>query len=722
MTEQAANSSENRKLKRSRHFRINIFFFGVFLIFTLLIIRLGVIQIVKGEEYTKEVSRTEANISSYPAPRGKMYDRYGRVVVDNVSVPAITYTVEKSTKTADKLKTAKKLAEFIEVEEKDLQYTAEQKSERDIRDYWLAANEEEAKTLLTKKDLEKSGNEQYKLQVERVPSNEVDEIRRNPEELEMAVLFKRFSAGYQYEPQVIKSQAPPKDKVPSAKNMLTNDEMARVSENIESMPGINIITDWNRNYVYGDTLGSILGGVTSSSQGILQERKAYYQARGYARNDRVGKSRLEYQYEEYLNPRKAKVEYVTDKNGNTISEKVVDPGRRGLDLQLTFDAELQKEAEKIIEEELKKVVAVSPYADRAFAVMMDPYQGDIIAMAGKGYDRYNSKKYYDFSYGAYTTQYEMGSAVKGATILAGYQEGLQPGTSFNDSVPILLKGAKPKKSLHPSGWVDDREALEVSSNVYMFRTAMEIADIPYVPNGKFPAGPAALQKFRNLNDQFGLGVPTGIDLPGEAHGQRSHPDTVGGLLLDVAIGQYDTYTPLQMAQYISVIANGGYRIEPRVVKSIHEPVNENKLGPLVVEKEPEILNAINNTPNEIERIKAGMKLVTKGSRGTARAYFKGLDVAGKTGTTQSFYTNIQLGIKAKPVSNVTFVGYYPTDHPKVAFSVTVPGVREKSSATTASRVIADRLMKAYTELEKKYKGQENISQVKMEESKESELN
>ncbi|AZB44817.1 penicillin-binding protein 2 [Bacillus sp. FJAT-42376] len=704
-------------MKRSRHFRINIFFFCVFLIFTLLIVRLGVVQIVKGEEYTKEVSRTEANISSYPAPRGKMYDRYGRVVVDNVSVPAITYSVEKSTKTEDKLKTAKKLAEYIEVEEEALQYTAEQKSERDIRDYWLAAHQEEAAKLLKKKELKKSGKEQYKLQVERVPDKEVEEIRTNPEELEMAVLFKRFSAGYQYEPQIIKSQAPPKDKVPSAKNMLTNDEMARVSENIESMPGINIITDWNRKYAYGDTLGSILGGVTTSSQGILQERKSYYQSRGYARNDRVGKSRLEYQYEDYLNPRKAKIQYVTDKSGKTISEKVVDPGRRGLDLELTFDAELQQQVEKIVEEELKKVVGDSPYADRAFVVMMDPYQGDILAMAGKGYDRYNSKKFYDFSYGAYTTQYEMGSAVKGATLLSGFQSGLKPGTSFNDNVPILLKNAKPKKSLHPSGWVDDREALEVSSNVYMFRTAMEIADIPYVPNGKFPAGPDDLQKFRNLNDQFGLGVPTGIDLPGEAHGQRSHPDIVGGLLLDVAIGQYDTYTPLQMAQYISVIANGGFRVEPRVVRSIHEPVNENKPGPLVVEKDPKILNGINNTPGQIERIKEGMKLVTKGSRGTARAYFKGLDVAGKTGTTQSFYTNLQKGIKMKSVSNVTFVGFYPTDHPKVAFSVTVPSVRNKSNSTTASRVIGDRIMKAYVNLEKKYEGQEDKSTVKLEDEK-----
>ncbi|EPR66047.1 Cell division protein [Cyclobacterium qasimii M12-11B] len=76
---------------------------------------------------------------------------------------------------------------------------------------------------------------------------------------------------------------------------------------------------------------------------------------------------------------------------------------------------------------------------------------------------------------------------------------------------------------------------------------------------------------RNYYSQFGLGVKTGIDLPQESAGMQTTPKTVGGLILDLAIGQYDTYTPLQMAQYISVIANGGYRVQPRIVTSIHKP-------------------------------------------------------------------------------------------------------------------------------------------------------
>ena len=87
MTEQNTNKSEERKLRKSRYVRINVFFFLVFLLFVALIVRLGVVQIVQGEEFSKEVSRTESDYASLPAPRGKMYDRYNRVVVDNTRVP-----------------------------------------------------------------------------------------------------------------------------------------------------------------------------------------------------------------------------------------------------------------------------------------------------------------------------------------------------------------------------------------------------------------------------------------------------------------------------------------------------------------------------------------------------------------------------------------------------------------------------------------------------------
>lgn len=680
MTEQNTNKSGERKLRKSRYVRINVFFFLVFLLFVALIVRLGVVQIVQGEEFSKEVSRTESDYASLPAPRGKMYDRYNRVVVDNVRVPAITYTVDKTTKAEDKIETANKLAEFIDYKE---EYLEEELKERDIRDYWLASHPTEAKELLTKKELELKPSETYKLQVDRVPVEEINKIKSSKEQKELAYIYTRFSSGYQYEPQVVKSLD------------LTDKEVSLVAEHLEQLPGVDVITDWGRKYPY-ESLGTIFGGVTSPEQGILQSREDYYKARGYARNERVGKSYLEYQYEDYLNPRKAKVEYISDKNGNIISEEVVDEGQRGYDLKLSFDMELQMEVEKIVEDELRKASRNHFLMDRAFVVMMDPYQGDVLAMVGKMLDPDDRNgEMLDFAYGTFATQYEAGSTVKGATVLAGYQDGMPIGQSYSDAA-IKLKGTKPKSSYTYMGTPNDLTALRRSSNVYMFRVAMRIADINYVPNGPFNATTEDFQKLRNYYAQFGLGVPTGIDLPQESSGLINTPDNPGKLL-DIAIGQFDTYTPLQLAQYVSVIANGGSRVQPRIVTSIHSPVEDSTLGPVAVDKSPKVLNRVNNTPEEIKRVQQGFRLVV--TSGTASAYID-YDVAGKTGTSQTNYYGPKREYWGRQTNNLNFVGYYPSKNPEVAFSVVVPWASNDQDAV--NKHIANRIVKAYMDLQEKY--------------------
>lgn len=681
MTEQSANASEQRKLRKSRYVRINVFFFVVFLLFVALIVRLGVVQIVQGEEFSKEVSRTESDYATLPAPRGKMYDRYNRVVVDNKSVPAITYTVDKTTKTADKIDTAKKLSEFISYKK---EFLKEELKDRDLKDYWLASNPDEAKDLLKEKELTLKPSETYKLQVERVPEDEIAAIKKDLQELELAYIFKRFSSGYQYEPQVVKSTD------------LSENEVSAVAEHLEMLPGVDVITDWGRKYPYDTTLKTIFGGITTPEQGIPQDREDYFSARGYARNERVGKSYLEQQYEDYLNPRKAKVEYISDKSGNIVSEKVIDEGQRGYDLKLSFDMELQMKVEEIVEDELRKASGSHFLMDRAFVVMMDPYQGDVLAMVGKMLDPENrSGEMLDFDYGAFATQYEAGSVVKGATVLAGYQDGMPIGQSYYDTT-LYFKGTPSKSSYKNLGTMNDLSALKLSSNVYMFHVAMRIADVTYVKNGPLDISDADYQKLRNYFAQFGLGVPTGIDLPSESAGMIGEQDTAGKIL-DIAIGQFDTYTPLQLAQYTSVIANGGSRVQPRIVTSIHQPVEEAELGPIVVDKEPNVLNKINNTQEEIERVQQGFRQVV--TSGTASRYID-YDVAGKTGTSQTHYYGPKREYWGRDTNNLNFVGYYPSGNPEVAFSVVVPWASNDGDAV--NKHIANRIVKAYIDLQKKY--------------------
>lgn len=369
---------------------MNVFFFIIFLLFVALIVRLGVVQIVQGEEYSKEVNRTEVDISKYPAPRGKMYDRNGRVVVDNINVPAISYTVEKTTKATDKLETAEKLSELITIDTEFLK-------ERDLRDYWLARHSEEAKDLLTKEELKLEPKETYQLQVERVPASEITKIQNDPKEMQLAAFYTKFSSGYAYEPQIVATN-------------LTKEEVSLVAERLEYLPGVDVITDWDRYYPYEGVFRSIIGGV---ADGIPQDNESFFTARSYARNDRVGKSYLELQYEDYLNPRKAQLKYTTNKDGETVGQEFVDNGRRGYDLKLSVDIELQKRVDEIVESRLleAKRHPDNYMLDRAFVVMMDPYNGDILSMVGK---RYNDGEVLNYDVGAFTSQYEMGSTVKGA--------------------------------------------------------------------------------------------------------------------------------------------------------------------------------------------------------------------------------------------------------------------------------------------------------------------
>ncbi|MBM7603607.1 cell division protein FtsI/penicillin-binding protein 2 [Metabacillus crassostreae] len=694
MTDQNTNASEQRKLRKSRYVRINVFFFLVFILFVALVVRLGVVQIVQGEEFSKEVSRTESDYARLPAPRGKMYDRYDRVVVDNKSVPAITYTVDKTTKTQDKIDTAKKLSQFISYEP---EYLAEELKDRDIRDYWLAANPEEAKALLSEEELKLKPSETYKLQVERVSEKEIEAIKANQEEQELAYMYTRFSSGYQYEPQVVKSLN------------LTDKEVSSVAENLEQLPGVDVITDWDRENPYGEYLSTIFGGVTSPEQGILESRADYYKARGYARNERVGKSYLEYEYEDYLNPRKAKVEYVSDKSGNIVTQKVVDEGQRGYDLKLSFDMELQIEVEKIVEEELRKASASHHLMDRAFVVMMDPYQGDVLSMVGKQLNpKDRSGDMLDFAYGTFATQYEAGSTVKGATVLSGYQHGLPINKPYRDRT-LNFKGTPPKSSYKTLGPMNDLSALKLSSNVYMFFVALHIAGVDYVPNGPLNASTEDFQTLRNYFAQFGLGVPTGVDLPQESSGLMSTPDNPGKLL-DISIGQFDTYTPLQLAQYVSVIANGGSRVQPRIVTSIHAPVDEAELGPIVVDKAPNVLNRVNNTPEEIERVQQGFKQVVSPS-GTGKSII--YDVAGKTGTSQTLYYGPKREYWGRETNNLNFVGYYPSGNPEISFSVVVPWA--SNDKTSINKDITNRIVEAYIKLQKKYVTTTEIEYTKQEE-------
>ncbi|MFC0270011.1 peptidoglycan D,D-transpeptidase FtsI family protein [Metabacillus herbersteinensis] len=677
------------KKKKVVPFRINVLFFCVFILFSTMILRIGVIQIVYGEDYTNEVERTEQVNVSTSVPRGKVYDRNYNAVVDNQPLNAITYTRSNSTTQEERLEVAKKLAEIIEMDTSKI-------TERDMKDYWIITRPELAEKKLTEEDLKKNDEQKkednwlYELQLQRITEEDLRDI--SEQELKVLAIKREMDSGYALTPQIIKNVD------------VTVKEFAYVSEHLDTLPGVDITTDWKRNYVFDSTLRTLLGNISSSNEGIPRERLDYYLSRDYNRTDRVGKSYLEYEYEEVLQGQKEKVRNITDKAGNLIETETISEGKSGKDLVLTVDMELQREVEKIIEEELinAKKKSGTGLLDRAFVVMMDPRNGEVLSMAGRQFVKNDEGKteLQDFALGAMTTSYTMGSAVKGATVLTGYETGvIKPGSVLLDE-PLYIKDSQPKKSYQTMGKIDDLTALQRSSNVYMFKTAIKIGNGKYEPNGPLPIETKAFTTMRNYFSQFGLGVKTGIDLPNEATGFTGQ-DFTPGLLLDLAIGQYDTYTPLQLAQYVSTIANDGYRMRPQIVKEIREPSPKEGLGTVVKAVDAEVLNRLDMDQSQVERVQEGFRRVMQEQRGTAYSYFRGAEYnpAGKTGTAQSFYDGPIKDKFLAPTYNLTLVGYAPHDNPEIAFSVVVPWAYDRAkNQHPINNLIGKRIMDKYFEL------------------------
>ena len=685
-------SKKKKKKKSLVPFRLNMLFFAVFLLFSILILRLGEIQIVFGDDFKRELQRTEDVTVSNPVPRGKMFDRNGNVIVDNKPLNAITYTKQQNTTQKEMVETAEKLAKIIKVDTSKVR-------DRDKKDFWIVQHPKAAKQLITKKEWTLYDNKKwdykkiYQLQLDRIKDSEINHYSK--QDIRAIAIFKKMNNGYALAPQIVKNKG------------VTPQEFAAVSENLENLPGVDTTTDWDRKYVLGDTLKTIIGNVSSAEEGLPKESLDKYMALDYSRNDRVGKSYLEYQYEDVLHGKKAKVINKTDKAGNVISQQVVSEGERGKDLVLTIDAELQKKVEKIIENEMwkaKRQYSTTGLMDRAFVILMDPHTGEILSLAGKQIVRDEDTgrlKMQDYAQGTFTTSYNVGSAVKGATVLTGYQTGaIQPGTSHVDE-PLHILHTKVKKSWKTFGRINDLTALQVSSNVYMWKTVIAMAHSHYVPNGPLPIDKTAFDTLRRSFSQFGLGVRTGIDLPNEMSGFPG-PDRTSGLLLDLAIGQYDTYTPIQLAQYVSTIANGGYRMQPHLVKEIREPVMDKAgEGPVIEEIQPNVLNRLDMKPEWIQRVQQGFRMVMQTPNGTAYSFFRGAtyNPAGKTGTAQAFYYGSDRSRWGTPVMNLSLVGFAPYDDPEVAMAVVVPWAYQ-NTGPAINDLIGKKVMDAYFDLKK----------------------
>ncbi|GIO17418.1 penicillin-binding protein [Oceanobacillus oncorhynchi subsp. incaldanensis] len=657
---------KNKKKRAPLSIRMNILFFAIFLLFSALVLQLGVVQILNGESYQDEIQRTNLDTTNVPVPRGKIYDTNGELIVDNEAMYSITYTPSNDVQAEERLEVAEKLAQYIDMGDEQ---TIDRITDRDRREYYLLHHEEEIEERLETVNTEEMENsEVYDATLELITDEEISDF--TDDELEIIAIKKELDSAYALTPQVVKNED------------VTAEEYAAVAENLDELPGINASTDWDRVYPNGDTLTSILGNVSSQEEGIPEEDLNAYLTMGYSRNDRVGTSGLEEQYEDFLRGRKEQIQYTTRQNGSIIGSETIVDGERGKDLVLTTDLEFQQEVDDILLDEFQSMKASSPYENRfatnAYAVVMNPKTGELLATSGVEYDTENDEYNNNAGFTALANAHEPGSSIKGATILAGYDsEVISPGETFNDA-PMRLAGSEVKRSVQDMGTVNDLTALERSSNVYMFYVALRLGGdyrhpMPRNANLDINMG-ETLQTLQNYFNQFGLGSTTGVDFPYESTGLRGQVPDNPGNLLDFVIGQYDTYTTMQLAQYVSTIANDGYRVQPHFLKEARDPVaSMDELGPLYYSSNTTTMNRIEMTDDEISRVQDGFRLSYQGSQGTGNDYFddKSYNPAGKTGTAESaeFVDGERFDL-----NNLTLVGYAPFDDPEIAFAVVVPHV------------------------------------------------
>ena len=635
------------------------------------------IQLVKGDEFVALVQRTETTTAKKSVPRGSIYDSQGRILVGNKPKLAINYTRPADVKASTMLETAKKLTTLISVDASELK-------ERDLKDYWVATNPDKVDSLLTAEEKKRIAKENlstsktYEMQLEHIPA---DELNYSDAEKQVIAIFTKMNSAYALSTVTLKNEG------------VTEQEVAKISERLGELRGVDVDSDWDREYPMGDMLKTILGTVSSEKTGLPSDKVKSLLAQGYSLNDRVGTSYLEEQYETVLSGTKTVVKSQTNTKGEVVNTTETYPGKGGSNLVLTIDTEFQKKIEEIAKKSVEEMT--DPAADRVYIVVMNPKNGDILGITGK-------KKKFDENFhstgveadalGAINNSFGMGSVVKPATVLSGYMDGaitLEDNTIVDE--PIEFEASKPKSSwFNRNGKMEltDLDALERSSNVYMIKLAMKMGgQTTYEKGGRLNINLSLFDKLREYYAQFGLGVRTGIDLPNEGKGYNGGTADAFSAL-DFAFGQFDLYTPLQLAQYMSTIANGGTRIAPRLVKEIHETSPSGGIGNLEDVVPTKIMNSIQVSKEILDHIKEGLYRVTHGENGTSATTFRTYSpqVAGKTGTTEAFYSGPNPAYTNEAVENSTFISYAPYDNPEIVVAVVAPYFKDGSPYDYAAKV------------------------------------
>jgi len=653
--------------------RIYLIFSIIVVLFSIIILRLAQMQILNKSFYDEKLNSSTTYTVTTSNPRGEIYDAAGNLLVSNTVKQVVAFT-RSNTITAEEMKElAAKLSTLVTLTETDV--TTRQK-----KDYYLADSDTYAAVVKSLPDDEKYDSYGNNLTESEIYANAInavtdDEINYSEDELKLVYIFSQMNAASTF------------STVNLTTGDLTEEQIAYITANQSKLSGISIATDWDRE-TPTSSLASIIGTVSSKDSGLPAE-EADYLAKGYSLNDRVGTSYLEKEYEEYLQGTHTVREITTDKNGNVVSDEVTSEGKAGQNLKLTVNSDFQAGVESILNQYYSADIAdgYATYSEGAYAVALNPQTGAILAMAGLSHETGSSTTTLD-ALGTINDIFVPGSVVKAATLTAGWESGAISGNQVIADQSINIAGSSAITSWFTGSGstnITAVQALEYSSNTYMVQVALKMMGQEYYSGMSLATTgmKEAMEELRAAYAEYGMGTSTGIDLPENTTGYISDDYSAGNVLTE-AFGQYDSYTPMQLAQYAATVANGGKRIAPHLVDSIYDNDGTDGIGTLAKTIETNVLNEINISDDDMDLLQQGFYQVVNSSSGYATGtYMKSstVTIAGKTGTAETYAVDANGNAVTTVNLSVLAYDYSTSDDSNIAVAVIIPHLTSSDNHT-----------------------------------------
>ena len=670
-----------KKIKKENvNLRFNVLIVIVYLVGIILLVRLFNLQIINGQEYRQTSNTRLSRESILKSSRGEILDRTGNVLATTKT----TFGLELyKTKTDDDTLNNCLLNLINLLEKYNISYPNNFPINEN-KEFTISGDDLSA-WLKKYKLLENSNSEDainYFINKYKIKNENWNDIRKI-----IALRYEITTKGYSNTKSLNISENVPREII------------AQITERNYEFPGITITHESSRSYTYGSLASHIIGYIGKISENEYKEKSDIYQ-----NDDYVGRTGIEGLFESYLRGKDGKEEIEMSVDGTVTGETVTKEAVQGSNVVLTIDASLQNISEEALRNNIEKIrnggFGKSYDAHGGAVVTIDVKNGEILSMAsvpdydpgvwvgGISVENYNQIKEQNSLFNkAISGTYAPGSIFKMVSAIAGVETGAITTREYiNDTgVYTRYRDYQPKcwyyESYHRGhGPLNVAGAIQKSCNYFFYETAYRMGIDNLVRYAKY----------------FGLGNKTGIELPSETAGILASPETskklnknwTSGNTLQAAIGQGDTaFSPVQLAKYIAMVANGGNKVNPTIVKTILnsdgteaskfeiDNFAKEKLG--LTSNEEEHIDISQDT---LQTVLEGMRSVTD-TGGTASSVFKNYDieVGGKTGSAEAG-NNV----------NAWFAGFAPYDNPEIAVVVMVEnGGHGYYTAEVAKEIISE---------------------------------